>query len=58
MIVNAPAESEHYESLSFGQLQRYHQKYENPEHIVRINGELTAIPYKAEQNKNSRESGR
>ncbi len=58
LIVNAPPESEHYESLSFGQLQKYRQKYENPEHIVRINGEIMAIPYKAEKQKNNRSDGR
>ena len=35
LIVNAPLESEHYESLSFGQLQKYRKKFENPEHFVR-----------------------
>ena len=54
LIVNAPLESEHYESLSFGQLQKYRKKFENPEHFVRINGEITAIPYKAEKEKNHR----
>ncbi len=58
LIVNAPIESEHYESLSFGQVQKYHQKFENPEHIVRINGEIMAIPYKAEKQQNSRGDGR
>ena len=58
LIVNAPLESEHYESLSFGQLQKYRKKFENPEHFVRINGEITAIPYKAEKEKNHRGDGR
>lgn len=58
LIVNAPPESEHYESLSFGQLQKYRQKFENPEHFVRINGEIAAIPYKAEKQKNERVNGR
>lgn len=58
LIVNAPLESEHYESLSFGQLQKYRKKFENPEHFVRINGEITAIPYKAEKQKNNRGDGR
>ena len=58
LIVNAPLESEHYESLSFGQLQKYRKKFQNPEHFVRINGEITAIPYKAEKEKNHRGDGR
>lgn len=58
LIVNAPWTSEHYESLSFGQLQKYEKKFRNPEHFVRINGEITAIPYKAEKQKNDRNDGR
>ena len=58
LIVNAPTESEHYESLSFGQLQKYSKKFRNPEHIMRINGEITAIPYQAEKQKNDRGNGR
>lgn len=58
LIVNAPLESEHYESLSFGQLQKYRKKFENPEYFVRINGEITAIPYKADKEKNHRGDGR
>ncbi len=53
LIVNAPPESEHYESLSFGQLQKYRKKFENPEHFLRINGEIIAVPYKAEKQKNN-----
>ena len=53
LIVNAPPESEHYESLSFGQLQKYRQKFENPERFVRINGEIIAVPYKVEKQKNN-----
>ena len=58
LIVNAPVESEHYESLSFGQLQKYRGKFKNPEHFVRVGGEITAIPYKAEKQKRARDDGR
>ena len=30
LIVNAPLESEHYESLSFGQLQKYRKSFKIP----------------------------
>ena len=40
---------ENFDSLSEEQLQRFSEKYKNPEHFIRMNGVIQAIPYKYQE---------
>ncbi len=44
LIVNAPPDSEEYESLTFGQLHKYKRKFKYPETFMRYGGRIYAMP--------------
>ena len=45
-IASAPPESENFLSLSREMADKYHQKFKFPEHFVRMNEDIVAVPYK------------
>jgi len=54
LIVYAPHESEHYESLPENYVKEFSEKFKNPENFFRMNNQIVAIPYKPETEKDAR----